>query len=160
MSDLYTSDNVAVVAKAFYQVQGLPSGTTATAVATGLRDWGWLTIPVKSWPLGASNCVWLVGTADEPPGEFLCLRDTTVTIVKDGARPSSAPAVGSVEVEDPLQVNDPWARFKRAQAATASLSPLSPAPKASPPAPPKVQAVVESRIVDAETRLTAHVVIT
>ena len=157
LPDLYTSDNVAVVAKAFYQVQGLPSGMTATAVATGLRDWGWVTIPVKSWPLGASNCVWLVGTADEPPGEFLCLHDTTVTIVKDGARPPSAPTVVSVEAEDPLQISDPWARFKRNQMTSVSPSLQPPTPKASPPAPPKVQAVVESRIVDAETRLTAHV---
>ncbi|CAE7832127.1 unnamed protein product [Symbiodinium sp. CCMP2592] len=122
------------------------NGTTATAVATGLRDWGWVTIPVKSWPLAASNCVWLVGTAD-----------TTVTIVKDGARPPSAPTVGSVEAEDPLQVNDPWARFKRDQVASVSPSFQPPTPKTPPPAPPKVQAVVESHIVDAETRLTAHV---
>ena len=146
LPDLYTADNVAVVAKVFYQAQGLPSGTFAAAV-TGDG------LPSQS-KVGLS-LVWLVGTADEPPGEFLSLHDTTAAIVKDGVRSYSAPAASTSVEEDALQVNDPWARFKRSQAVTSS--PQVFVPKPSPPAPPEVQAVVESRIVDAETRLTAHV---
>ncbi|CAE7301937.1 SPBC776.05 [Symbiodinium necroappetens] len=104
VSGLYSDDNISVVATHFFQVQGIPSGTTAAALCAGLRQWGWTVIPVKSWPLSPTHAIWLVGSATEPPGEFLILQDVTVTVVKDGpsTRQSTTPSK-SVPV-DPLQV--------------------------------------------------------
>jgi hypothetical protein len=148
---LFTDENIHVVANKYFQVQGLPSGTSASAVANGLRQWGWTTIPIKTWPLSYNHAVWLVGAADEPPGDFLSLQNATVTIVKDGIPLTTAPPPTAVPLQDPLQLNDPWARVQKA-----TLSPTAD-PPIRPPAPtptPKVQAVVESRIVEAEARMT------
>ena len=60
-------------------------------------------------------------------------------------------------VDDPLQSNDPWARFQCMQLQGASVAVPATPPKPDAPAPPiKVQAVVEPRVLDAETRLTAQ----
>ena len=114
VSGLYTEDNISVVATHFFQVQGIPSGTTAAVLCAGLRQWGWTVIPVKSWPLSPTHAIWLVGSAAEPPGEFMVLQDATVTVVKDG--PVNRPPSSSLKPAqvDPLQVNDPWARFTKA----------------------------------------------
>eukprot|EP00439_Symbiodinium_sp_Y106_P031323 s91_g3.t1 len=104
VSGLYTEDNISVVATHFFQVQGIPSGTTAAALCAGLRQWGWTVIPVKSWPLSPTHAIWLVGSAAEPPGEFMVLQDATVTVVKDG--PVNRPPSSSLKPAqvDPLQV--------------------------------------------------------
>ena len=93
--------------------------------------------------------IWLVGSAVEPPGEFLVLHDATVTVVKDGAptRPSAPPSTPASI--DPLQVNDPWARFTNLSIPNSSAPPVVPVQ----PITPKVQTVVETRIVEAERRL-------
>ena len=153
--DLFTDDNISVVTSQYHQVQGLPMGTSSAAVARGLKAWGWNVIPIKSWASSSSTIVWLVGSADQPPGEYMVCDGNPVTIVRDI---QTLPATSSTKAEklrnrgiDPLTLNDPWANVVKATFTASSPPPAPPAPAQAHA--PKVQQVVEDRIQHMEKQV-------
>lgn len=149
---LFTEFNQSIVATKFFQVQGFPTGTTGIAVAEALHEWGWDTVPIKSWAISPWMQCWLIGTTSDPPGEYICIQNHMVTIVPDGVKPTKQPAKNV----DLVFTQDPWSKY----VTTANLNASAPTDLAQPritvPAP-KVQQVVADRIQSAESSVLSKV---
>ena len=82
---MFNEHNIHLVPTMFFQVQGLPVGTNPSELVESLRQWGWtaMALAIKSWPLSPSTLTFLVGSDCDAPGEYICLPDSIVTIVRD-----------------------------------------------------------------------------
>ena len=82
---MFNEHTVHLVPTMFFQVQGLPVGTNPSELVESLRQWGWtaMALAIKSWPLSPSTLTFLVGSDCDAPGEYICLPDSIVTIVRD-----------------------------------------------------------------------------